>query len=232
MMAVSTHVEPPFRGAGAPPPPCARRSGPRGPAPRSALPSAVSLVWIGLCACISVGSGPPSARYELQARFEGQPMAGPAPALVVAPPTAAPGFDGPQIAYVKALHELEFFSRSEWVDTPAHMLAPLLVRALERSGAFASVAEARSASSTALRLDAEVVRLVQEFTVRPSRVRLTVHIRLSEVASQRVLGAREFEAVEQAPSDTVQGGVVAANRAVQRVLDEIVAYCARAAAPR
>jgi cholesterol transport system auxiliary component len=144
---------------------------------------------------------------------------------VVAPPTAAPGFDSPRIVYVKRPHELEFFTSSEWVDTPSRMLAPLLVRALERSGAFASVAETRSAAAAGLRLEAELVRLQQEFTERPSRVRLTVRIQLSEVPSRRALGAREIEAVEEAPSDDPYGGVVAANRAVQRVLDEIVAYC-------
>ena len=157
--------------------------------------------------------------------FDGQPVTGPGPALVVAQPTAAPGFDGSRIAYVEMPHKLEFFSRSEWVDTPARMFAPLLVRALERSGAFASVAEARSAAVAKLRLETEIVRLQHEFTQRPSRVRLTVRIQLSDVPTRHALGSREIEAVEEAPSDNPYGGVVAANRAVRRVLDEIVAYC-------
>jgi cholesterol transport system auxiliary component len=189
----------------------------------AALPGA--LCAAALTACVSLGPSTPSTRYELQAVFDGQPVTGPGPALVVAQPTAAPGFDGSRIVYVEMPHKLEFFSRSEWVDTPARMLAPLLVRALERSGTFASVAQARSAVAAGLRLEAEIVRLQQEFTERPSRVRLTVRIQLSDVPSRRVLGAREIEAVEGAPSDDPYGGVVAANRAVRRVLDEIVAYC-------
>jgi cholesterol transport system auxiliary component len=204
----------------------------RARASHTALPGALCAVAVGLSACVSLGPAKPSTRYELQALFEGQPVAGPGPALVVAQPTAAPGFDGPRIVYVKRPHELEFFSRSEWVDTPARMLAPLLVRALERSGAFASVAEARSATAAGLRLEAEIVRLQQEFTERPSRVRVTLRIQLSELPSRRVLGAREIEAVEEAPSDDPYGGVVAANRAVRRVLDEIVAYCGERVAKR
>ncbi|HET9594143.1 MAG TPA: ABC-type transport auxiliary lipoprotein family protein [Anaeromyxobacteraceae bacterium] len=192
---------------------------------------------VGLAACVSFGPSTPSTHYELQAAFDGQPVTGPGPALVVAPPTAAPGFDGTRIVYVKMPHRLEFFSRSEWVDTPARMLAPLLVRALERSGGFASVAEASSAAVARLRVETEVVRLQHEFLQRPSRVRLTIRVQLSEVPSRYVLGAREFEAVEEAPSDNPYGGVVAANRAVRRVLDDIVAYCRdrsveRAASPR
>jgi cholesterol transport system auxiliary component len=192
---------------------------------RPALPAALGTVLAGLTACVSLGPPTPPTRYELQADFEGQPVAGPGPALVVAVPTAAAGFDGPRIVYVRRAHELEFFSRNEWVDAPARMLAPLLVRALERSGRFEAVAEARTASAAGLRLDSDIVRLQQEFTVRPSRVRLTVRVQLSDVASRRMLGAREFEAVEEALSDDPYGGVVAANRAVRRVLDDIVAYC-------
>ncbi len=63
-------------------------------------------------------------------------------------------------------------------------------------------------------------------------MRLTVRVQLSEVPSRRVLGAREVEAVEEAPSDDPYGGVVAANRAVRRVLDDIVAYCGERSAAR
>jgi cholesterol transport system auxiliary component len=186
---------------------------------------------VGLIACVSLGPATPPARYALEADFDGQPVAGTGPALVVAVPTAAPGFDGPRIVYVRRPHELEFFSRNEWVDTPARMLAPLLVQALERTGRFQAVAETRTVAAAGLRLESEIVRLQHEFMVRPSRVRLTVRVQLSDVPSRRVLGAREFEAVEEALSDDPYGGVVAANRAIRRVLDDIVAYCIEAAAP-
>jgi cholesterol transport system auxiliary component len=204
----------------------------RARASHAALPGALWAVAAGLSACVSLGPPTPSERYELQAVLEGQPVAGPGPALVVAAPTAAPGFDGLRIVYVKRSHELDVFTRSEWVDTPARMLAPLLVRALERGGAFASVAEARSAAAATVRLETEILRLQHEFTDRPSRVRLTVRVQLTEMPSRRVLGAREVEAVEVAPSDDPYGGVVAANRAVRRVLEDVVAFCGERAAAR
>lgn len=194
------------------------------------LGAALATVLTGLTACVSLGPSTPAARFALQADFEGQPIAGPGPALVVAVPTAAAGFDGPRIVYVRRAHELEFFARNEWADAPARMLAPLLVRALERSGRFQAVADARTPAAAGLRLDSEIVRLQQEFIGRPSRVRLTVRVQLSDVASRRVLGAREFEEVEVAPSDDPYGGVVAANRAVRRVLDDVVTYCIEASA--
>lgn len=194
-------------------------------APSSRVGVHLALGVVALIACVSLGPKTPTLRYELQAELAGQPVAGPGPALVVAAPTAAPGFDGPQIVYVRRPHQLEFFSRSEWVDRPARMLAPLLVRALERSGRFRAVAEARSAADAGLRLESEIIQLQHEFTTRPSRVRLTVRVQLLDVPSRRVLGARELEAVEEALSEDPYGGVVAANRAVRRVLDDIVASC-------
>ncbi|ACG71617.1 ABC-type uncharacterized transport system auxiliary component-like protein [Anaeromyxobacter sp. K] len=187
--------------------------------------AALAIALASLTACVSFGPSTPPTRFALQADFEGQPIAGPGPALVVAVPTAAAGFDGPRIAYVRRAHELQFFARSEWVDAPARMLAPLLVQALERSGGFQAVAGARTPAAAGLRLESELVRLQQEFTVRPSRVRLTLRVQLSDVASRRVLGTRELEAVEEARSDDPYGGVEAANRAVRRLLDEVVAYC-------
>jgi cholesterol transport system auxiliary component len=180
---------------------------------------------VSVTACISLGPRTPSARYELQAFLEGEPVVGQGPVLVVAQPTAAPGFESPRIVYVKRPHELQAFARSEWVDTPARMLGPLLVRALERSGAFAAVTDAASGAAADLRLETELVRLQQEFTSHPSRVRLTLRVQLSDVRSRRVLGAREIETVEEAPSEDPYGGAVAANRAVRKVLEAVASFC-------
>ena len=81
-----------------------------------------------------------------------EPAAG-APALVVVAPRAAPGHDSPRMVYLRRPHELEVFAFHEWVDTPASMLAPLLVRALQASGAFGVVLMAPSAARGALQLE-------------------------------------------------------------------------------
>ena len=133
--------------------------------------------------------------------------------------------------YVKRPHELQAFARSEWVDAPARMLGPLLVRALGRSGAFEAVTDAGSGADAELRLETELVRLQHEFTARPSRVRLTLRVQLSDRA-RHVLGVREIEAIEEAPSEDPYGGVVAANRAVQEALEGVVSFCTERAAER
>ncbi len=130
---------------------------------------------------------------------------------------------------MREAHKLEYFAHSEWVDPPARMLAPLLVAALTRSGAFRAVVLTPSAAAGDLRLDTEIIRLQHEFQTRPSRVRFTLRAYLVEENTRRVLAWREFEAADSAASDDPYGGIVAANRAVQTVLAELAAFCAEAA---
>ncbi|WP_088278655.1 ABC-type transport auxiliary lipoprotein family protein [Ideonella sp. A 288] len=151
--------------------------------------------------------------------------------LVVDRPHAAAGFDSSRIVYQRAAHRLETYAHSEWVDAPARMLAPLLVSALQRSGGFGHVVSAPTPASGDLRLDTEVVQLTQVFGAGPSQIRLTLRATLVDQATRRVLAWREFDVTEPAPSDDAPGGVAAANRAVQAVLQALVAWCGDAAAP-
>lgn len=165
--------------------------------------------------------------YALEAQFQNRPAAASgAPVLLVTRPRAHSGFDSPRMAYVRKPHELEYFSRNQWVDTPEKMLAPLLVQAFEASGAFGAVSQAAGVVAAQLRLDSEIVRLQQEFTAEPSRVRFTLRAQLIDVAGRRILATREFDVSENAASDDPYGGVVAANKAVQRALSEAAGFFA------
>jgi cholesterol transport system auxiliary component len=152
-----------------------------------------------------------------------------APTLIVNPPHAAAGFDSPRILYVRSPHQLEYFAHSDWVDTPARMLAPLIVAALERGAAFRAVVMTPSAAAGDLRLDSEIVRLQHDFSVQPSQVRFTLRVTLVDNLTRRVMAAREFEARVTSRSEDTYGGVVAANAAVQAVLGELALFCAEAA---
>lgn len=151
-----------------------------------------------------------------------------APTLVVSPPRAAAGFDSQRIIYVRQPHKLEYFTHSEWIDTPARLLSPLVVAALENSGAFRAVVQAPSSASGELRLDTEVLQLQHEFETQPSRVRFALRAYLVEDATRRIIATRDFEAVATAPSEDPYGGVIAANQAVRTVLENLAAFCAEA----
>lgn len=59
-------------------------------------------------------------------------------------------------------------------------------------------------------------------------VRLGLRAVATDVASARVIAARRFEVTEPAPSADPAGGVVAATRALTRVLPDIVSFAAAA----
>jgi len=175
------------------------------------MPKAIrfALVFLLLTACAAWQSPPaaPIKTYLLEADSAAvSRLASNGLTLAVAPPRAAPGFDTPGMAYVQRPHALAYFAHSQWVDTPARMLAPLLVRALEQGGGFAAVLPGSGPVAGDLRLETEIIRLQQEFTAVPSRVSFTLRARLLDPAARRVLKTRLFEVSETAPSDDPYGG--------------------------
>jgi cholesterol transport system auxiliary component len=205
--------------------------------------SALCLLVAGCSALTPAAAPPPPAFYSLDATTSAgaapvaarqSPPAG-APTLVVNETQAAAGFDSQRIIYVRQPHKLEYFAHNEWVDPPARMITPLIVGALETSGAFRAVVSAPGSASGELRLETEVLVLQQEFGMNPggaspSRVRFGLRAYLSEEGTRRVVATRGFEAIMPAPSDDPYGGVRAANAAVQNVLQQLSAFCAESAA--
>ena len=191
----------------------------------------LSLLAVCGCSVLRPSPTPHPAFYSL----EGAPGAAPAastpmaPTLIVNPTRAAAGFDSQRIIYVRESHKLEYFAHSEWVDPPARMLAPLLVAAVENSGAFRAVVLMPSGAAGDLRLDTEIIRLQHDFRTQPSAVHFTLRAYLVDDKTRRVLAWREFNAAVPAANEDPYGGVVAANRAVQAVLENLSAFCAEAA---
>ena len=201
-----------------------------------AISAALVLSCAGGCAALKSTVSQPPHLYSLDlAREDGsvRPVAAQVPAagptLVVTPPHAAAGFDSRRMIYLRQADKPEYFAHNEWVDTPARMLAPLIVAAVEGRGAYRAVVGTPSPASGELRLDTEILRLQQDFTASPSRVRFTLRATLVESATRRVVATREFDAVVPAPSEDPHGGVVAAGGAVKKVLHDLALFCAEEA---
>jgi cholesterol transport system auxiliary component len=146
------------------------------PLPRL-VATALLLTLLGSCSMLGGTEESPPAFYSLSGSGPVPPVtASPAvrssraPTLIVNPPRAAPGFDSQHIIYVREPYRLEYFAHSEWIDTPARMIAPRIVAALEGTGAFRAVVLAPSAAVGELRLDIEIIRLQHEFDRSPSQL--------------------------------------------------------------
>ena len=155
---------------------------------------------------------------------------GAAPTLTVSQPRAAAGFDSQRIIYTRDTYKLDYFAHSEWIDTPARMLMPTIVAAIENSNAFRAVVPTPSAATGDLRLDTEILRLQHDFAGSPSRVRFTLRAYVVDSATRRVLATREFDESVAASSEDPYGGVVAANRAVQIAMEKLADFCIEVAA--
>jgi cholesterol transport system auxiliary component len=125
------------------------------------------------------------------------------------------------MAYMEEAHRLDYFAHHRWADSPARMLEPLLIRALESSGLYQAVVQAPTTARFDLRLDTELLRLVQVFEPTESRVELAVRISLLDTEQQRVLVSDVLAETEPATERTPYGGVIAANKAVVRLLEEL-----------
>lgn len=147
-----------------------------------------------------------------------------APSIVVALPNAAPGFDSARMVYLREPQVLQAYAYAEWVDTPSRLLLPLMVQALQHTGAFRAVLQSPSSAIGTLRLETELLRLQHEHLQSPSVVRLTLRAVLLETATRKPLSTREFDARVPAPSDSPAGCVAAAATATRQVLAELAAY--------
>ncbi|MBY0577536.1 MAG: PqiC family protein [Burkholderiales bacterium] len=140
--------------------------------------------------------------------------------LSVGQPGALPGYDTSRMAYVVKPHQIEYFSKNQWVDSPGKMLLPILVRTLSQR--FRAVV--KSPARGDMRLDSEIVMLRQEFSESASRVHLVVRAQILD--RRGVMTTREFDIFENCPQNDPYGGVLAANRAVARLAVEISDFCA------
>lgn len=140
--------------------------------------------------------------------------------VLVTTPLALSGFDTPRMAYRQRPFEVSYYATSEWADTPARMLAPLLALALDRSGAWNAVILGRGPVGPDYRLDTHDLLLEQQFLQRPSRVYLGARMQLYDLKGARVVGTRTFELFEDAESEDAYGGVAAANRAVAKLVEQ------------
>lgn len=149
--------------------------------------------------------------------------------LLVSLPREAPGFETTRMAYLLRPHTVKHYANSRWADSPAGMLAPAIVEALEKTGCWHAVVRMPSTLPADFRLDTEDLVLGQEFFSRPSKVRIALRATLVDLREPGIRAVRRFEALEDAPSEDAEGGATAAGRAAEKLLGSLAAWANAAA---
>jgi cholesterol transport system auxiliary component len=140
--------------------------------------------------------------------------------LLISMPKARPGFETTRMAYLPRQHELSYYAFNQWVDTPSRMMLRLVAHAMEATGLWRAVVQAPASTRADYRLDCDNLVLEQQF-FSPSRVRLGLRAQLIDIKRQTVIGTRHIEIFEESLSEDAYGGVLAANKASARLLDEL-----------
>jgi len=195
------------------------------------------ITLVGGCAVLNPSETTPPTFYSLDnaaaepavSRQTSMNLSKTAPTLIINPVHAVSGFDSQRIIYVREPHRLEYYAFNKWVDTPARMVTPLIIAALESRGIFRAVILTPSAASGDLRLDTEIICLQQEVGTHPSRVRFSLRAYIVDSTTREVLAARVFEAVVIVKNEDPYGVVVAANHAVQAVLQQLAIFSSETA---
>jgi cholesterol transport system auxiliary component len=128
------------------------------------------------------------------------------------------------MVYTRQAQTQEAFAQSVWADTPARMLAPMLVRQLQQSGTFRAVLLSPSAGRSDLSLDTTVLRLQQDFLHVPSAIHVRLQLTLMDSTTRIVLASTTVSVVQNAPTDDAAGGASAARLAVQTALQQVATF--------
>ena len=188
--------------------------------------------WFGLVCVITACSVLPRPEPDTSDQYLLEVSSGPVPdlaadaqVLLVTLPRAHGGYDTARMAYMQQAYGLRYYTRSRWADTPARMLAPLVADAMQATGRFQALYKTPGSVAADMRLDMELIRFHQDFTRQPARMHVTLRAQLIDLQKNRVVATRQFDITELADTEDAYGGVVAANRAVTRLLDELANFC-------
>lgn len=132
-----------------------------------------------------------------------------------------------QIAYTIRPYQVSYFSKNVWADTPTNMLEPLLIQTLQNTNHYRAVVSSDYMGNYNYILSVQLLKLEQDFTTKPSVVRLSIRAQIIRAGTNQLIATKEFSTVESAQLNTPYCGVIAANRATARILGELANFSLR-----
>ncbi|MBA2648738.1 MAG: membrane integrity-associated transporter subunit PqiC [Legionella sp.] len=165
---------------------------------------------------------PISTQYQLKSYCIKHGAGGPCHyTLMVSVPEAAGSYLTEQMWYVREPFQVQAFAHNAWVSPPAAMLYPLLIQSLQHSGFFHAVTSSGYSEGTDFRLDTQLYTLEQNFLKHPSEMEFSAKVVLTNIKDNHILGSHIITEHVPCPSDTPEGGVIAANQAVELFTAEV-----------
>jgi ABC-type uncharacterized transport system auxiliary subunit len=144
--------------------------------------------------------------------------------LLVSMPRLDAVMDNNKMVYLDGQHQIGYFSTHRWAAPPNALFSSLLLNTLQQQSKFYGVISAPYHGQRDVQLNIVNFTIVQDFTVRPSLVRVKMNASLSGLKKPYLLKTRAIQATVATRADTPEAGVVAANQAAAQCLTQIVAF--------
>lgn len=146
--------------------------------------------------------------------------------LVIEEPVAAGGLDASRIALKPTSTRFDYFAGARWTERAPVMVQTLIIESFESSERIVSVGR----QSIGLRSDFNLKLELREFQAEyagpnsaPS-VRVKINAKLVSQPRQKIIASRSFEQVRQADSDNMSVIVEQFDRALGRVMKDLVGW--------
>jgi len=148
--------------------------------------------------------------------------------LLVFHPKTPPLYDTTQMAYSTQPHEVAYFSEREWGETPSQMFYPLVVSTLENTHAFRAVLTEPFAARYTYALRTEILELIQDFGSDSASLVLALRFQLTDYGAKTVIATREVSVREPMLERNSYAGVLAANEATAKALQQMAEFVLQA----
>ncbi|MCX7122273.1 MAG: ABC-type transport auxiliary lipoprotein family protein [Gammaproteobacteria bacterium] len=153
------------------------------------------------------------------------PVAHPqAATLMVMPVTAVRGFDSTAMRYQMRPYQLSSFAQNMWMAPPANMISPLLLKSLQNSHLFQAVVSGPSMNNTTYTLNAKLLALYQDFTVKPSQMVLSLELSFGNNQNNQLVADQVMTVRVNTAAETPYAGVQAANQALSQSLGYVTQF--------
>ena len=127
-----------------------------------------------------------------------------------------------KMKYIQAEYQESAFTQSEWARTPNKAISDALVKSIRSSALFANTSTYKSRTKTDLLLETDVEKFMQYFEQEneKSYVEVVVTFNLLNTKNSKSLSHSTFSARVDTGGADAQGGVIALNLGLSKVLYE------------
>lgn len=151
--------------------------------------------------------------------------------VLVFTPATMPVYDTVLMAYRTRPRDIAYFSLRQWGATPSQMIQPLVVATLEKTHSFRVVVVPPYNGPYEYSLRTEIVDLIQDFTPTSATLVLSLRVQLAGYGASGVIATRDISVREPMLQMNSRAGVVAANAATAKALQQMAEFVLESTVP-